>query len=116
MAVNQAWRAGNEMRLVSTRDGLNAVIPLSAQTCYSWQHLLCLVIPFTVAGGEVRNLVVDFSGEFVPIENEQELALACKLAVAHHNLCVRENTGVDDYEPYDMRALGTLLDLSLIHI
>ena len=49
---------------------------------------------------KIHHLLIDFSGEKLPICSKDELRLASVLACAYHNSCVRENIKDSTYEPH----------------
>lgn len=54
-----------------------------------------------------NNILLDFSGENIPICRE-DFPLCARLVMAHHNSLIRQNLNDDTYEPYETPVEKTI--------
>ena len=69
-------------------------LPLSSTQCYSVSDIETMLEKHCLADGRIETLYIDFSGEYIPIANQDELRVLSALACAYHNSCVRSNIQV----------------------
>lgn len=69
-------------------------LSLSSTTCYNPTDVEEMLQKHCLGDGRVNTLFVDFSGEYIPVVNIDEVRLLSALACAYHNSCVRNNIQV----------------------
>jgi len=64
-------------------------VPLPCTGALLLEDILKTVASFVSVSGDVRNLFVDYEGDFVPIINHDQLHIVCQLVAVYHNACVK---------------------------